>query len=208
VKYIQTFFIGAIAVLAVSLIPHIFESVAASVFSLILLFIVLLLARKVGDHFHHGHTHEGDSNLDASIGVTLVVVNILHPLVDGFALYSTYSSQSRYLFASVLVGVVIHEIFRQSALAVVFKEFGFRAWKVVLPAIVGMTFGWLLGVVGGTLPEALKPYIDTLTFGAYVFIVSEHLFAHREVLKEKKHVYWLIFGIVLATIFITFFKAH
>ncbi len=207
-KYIQTFFIGAIAVLAISLIPHIFESVYASIFALALFFIVLWLAHKVGEHFHHGHTHEGDSSLDASIGITLITVNILHPLVDGFALYSTYSLQNRYLFFSVLVGVVIHEIFRQSALAVIFKEFGFRAWKVILPAFVGMTFGWLLGVVGGNLPEVLEPYIDSLTFGAYVFIVAEHLFAHKEVFKEKKHIYWLILGIILATIFIMFFKAH
>lgn len=207
-KYIQTFVIGAIAVLAISLIPHIFESIPASIFAIALLFIVLWLAYKVGEHFHHGHTHEGDSNLDASIGVTLIVVNILHPLVDGFALYSTYSLQGKYLFISILVGVIVHEIFRQSALVIVFKQFGFRAWKVILPAFAGMTFGWLLGVVGGTLPEALEPYIDVLTFGAYVFIVAEHLFAHKEAIKEKKHIYWLVLGIVLATIFITFFSAH
>ena len=207
-KYIQTFVIGAIAVLALSLIPHIFESVFASIFTLVLFFVVLWLAQKVGEHFHHSHTHEGDSNLDASIGVTLIVVNILHPLVDGFALYSTYSSQGKYLFISVFVGVIIHEIFRQSALVVVFRQFGFRAWKVILPAFVGMTFGWLLGVVGGTLPEVLEPYIDALTFGAYIFIVVEHLFAHKEVFKEKKHIFWLVLGIVIATIFITFFKVH
>ncbi len=129
-------------------------------------------------------------------------------MVDGFALYATYASGNKYFFTSVLIGIVVHEIFRQSALVVVFKEFGFRAWKVVLPAFAGMTFGWLLGVVGGKLPAGLEPYIDALTFGAYVFIVAEHLFAHKEVVKEKKHIYWLVAGVMLAFIFISFFRAH
>ncbi len=207
-KYLQTAVIGCIAVLAISLLPHIIENRLATFFGIVLFIFVLWIARKVGEHFHYGHTHEGDSELDNSIGATLVMVNIFHPLIDGFALYGTYASGNKYLFASVFVGVIVHEIFRQSALVLVFREFGFKAWKVVLPAFAGMSFGWLLGVVGGVLPSAIEPYIDVLTFGAYVFIVAEHLFAHKEILKNKKELLMLFFGILVSLIFILFFKPH
>ncbi len=207
-KYLQTAVIGCIAVLALSLIPHIIENTGAIFFGLILFPIVLWIAHKVGEHFHHGHTHQGDSQLDNSIGATLIVVNIFHPLVDGFALYGTYMIGNKYFFISVLFGVIIHEIFRQSALVIVFKEFGFKAWKVILPAFAGMAFGWLLGVVGGVLPTKLEPYIDVLTFCAYAFIVAEHLFAHREVLKKKSLFLTLLGGIAIAVVFVILFKGH
>ena len=207
-KYLQTVVIGCVLVLAVSLIPHISESLKASIFGVFILILVLWLAKKVADHFCFEHTHEGDSQVDKSIGATLFTVNILHPLVDGFALYATYISHNNYLFISILVGIVIHEIFRQSALVIIFRQFGFAAWKVILPAFGGMAFGWLLGNVGGSLPSGLEPYIDAITFGAYIFIVAEYLFAHKEIFKSKKALYWLLFGVLVASIFITFFKAH
>ncbi len=207
-KYLQSAVVGCILVLAISLIPHIIENKVATIFGLALFAFVLWLAHKVGEHFHHGHTHEGDSELDNSIGATLVMVNIFHPLVDGFALYGTYSNGNMYIFVSVLVGVVVHEIFRQSALLLIFREFGFKSWKVVLPAVAGLCFGWLLGVVGGVLPPALEPYIDVLTFCAYAFIVAEHIFAHKEILKKKSLFLTLCAGVVVAVVFVMFFKGH
>lgn len=207
-KYLQAAVIGIIAVLAFSLVPHILENKGALISGLVLLSLVLWIAHKVGEHFHHGHTHAGDSRLDNSIGATLIVVNIFHPLVDGFALYGTYMLGNNYLFISILLGVVVHEIFRQSALVVVFKEFGFKTWKVVLPAFAGMAFGWLLGLVGGELPENLEPYIDVLTFCAYTFIVAEHLFAHKEVLKKKSSILALCLGVVIAVVFVVLFRGH
>ena len=206
-NYIQTIVIGCIAVLAGSLVPHITESISATVFAGALLLFIIWIARKVGQHFSHGHTHDGDSSLDSSIGVTLFVVNVLHPLVDGFALYQTYINQSRYLFFSVLVGIALHELFRQSALIVVFRQFGFAGWKVVLPALAGIGFGAFLGMMGGNLSPTLEPYIDALTFGAYVFIVAEHLFAHKEVFKKRNLVFALIAGVAVATIFVAFFNS-
>lgn len=207
-KYLQTIVIGALCILAGSLIPHIFESIPATFFAGVLFAFVWWGAKKVGKHFCFDHTHEGDSELDRSIIVTLFMVNMLHPLVDGFALYGTYSSQNRYLFTSVLVGVLVHEIFRQSALTVVFRQFGFSAWKVVLPAFSGMAFGWLLGVLGGNLPESIEPYIDAVTFAAYAFIILEHFFAHPKLLKNKAHKIALIAGLLIAAIFILFFSTH
>jgi zinc transporter ZupT len=207
-KYLQNAVIGCIFILALSLAPHILENVSASIFALVVLVGVIFVARKVGEHFHHGHTHEGDSELDTSIGITLVVVNILHPMVDGFALYGTYALQGHYIFISVLVGIVVHEIFRQSALILIFRQFGFSAWKVVLPALTGMALGVVLGRIGGHLPPSVEPYIDALTFNAYMFIVAEQLFAHKEGCKKRSFIYAFIVGIVIALIFITFFKAH
>jgi zinc transporter ZupT len=207
-KYLQTAVIGCIAVLAISLLPHIIENRLATLFGIVFFVFVLWIAHKVGEHFHHGHTHEGDSELDKSIGATLIIVNVFHPLVDGFALYGTYASGNKYIFASVFVGVILHEIFRQSALVLVFREFGFKSWKVILPAFTGLSFGWLLGVVGGVLPSAIEPYIDVLTFCAYSFIVSEHIFAHKEVLKKRSLLLTLLAGILVALVFVTLFKAH
>lgn len=207
-KYIQTAVIGCIAVLAISLIPHIIESITATVLGILLFLLVLWMAKKVGEHFHHGHTHEGDSGLDTSIGVTLIAVNILHPMVDGFALSGTYLTQGKYLFVSVLIGIVVHEIFRQSALVVIFRQFGFKAWKVVLPALGGMAFGWLFGTLGRHLPQNLEPYIDAVTFNAYAFIVAEQLFAHKEDCKKRTFLYTFIIGVVVALVFTTLFKAH
>lgn len=207
-KYIQTFVIGCIAVLGISLMPHILENIVTAIFAVTLLIFVLWSSKKVADHYTHEHTHDGDSKVDKSIGATLFTANVLHPLVDGFALYGVYMIGNKYVFSSVLVGIIIHEIFRQSALVVVFRGFGFKAWKVVLPAISGIAIGWLIGVIGGELPEGLEPYIDALTFGAYTFIVAEHLFAHEEVLKKRSHIFWLVLGLVAATVFIFFFKGH
>ncbi len=208
-KYLQTFVIGAIAVLALSLAPHIAESTGASVLGVFLFIFVIWAAKIVADHFSFHHTHDGDSEVDTSISATLFTVNILHPMVDGFALYGAYLALgSTYLFTSVLVGIVVHELFRQSALIVVFREFGFKAWKVIVPALGGMALGGILGIFGGTLPSWLEPYIDMITFGAYVFIVAEHLFAHKEVMKKKSLIAALTAGVILASVFIVFFKAH
>jgi zinc transporter ZupT len=207
-KHLQTAVLGCIAVLAISLIPHIVENVYALLFAGVLLLVVIWIAHKVGEHFHHGHTHEGDSDLDTSIGITLIAVNILHPMVDGFALSGTYLTQGKYIFVSVLAGIAIHEIFRQSALIVIFRQFGFKGWKVILPALGGMAFGWLFGTLGRHLPQSLEPYIDAVTFNAYAFIVAEQLFAHKGDYKKRGFLYALVFGIVIAGIFITFFKAH
>lgn len=207
-KYLQTFVIGCIAVLAISLTPHISTSTWASVFAAVLVVVVVWGAKKVANHFCFEHTHAGDSEVDTSIGATLVAVNILHPLVDGIALYGTYRSGNTYLFISLLVGIVVHEIFRQSALVIVFRQFGFMAWKVIVPAIAGMGFGWFLGGLGGELPAGLEPYIDALTFGAYTFIVAEYVFAHKEIVKKRTSVFALIAGIVIAVIFTIFFEVH
>ncbi len=208
-KYIQTFVIGCILVLAVSLVPHIIESRRAFIFGFLFFIFIVWGAQKVAHHFSFHHTHEGDSEVDKSISATLLTVNVLHPMVDGFALYGAYVAlHNTYLFTSVLVGITVHEIFRQSALVIVFKEFGFKAWKVILPALGGMALGGLLGVFGGKLPAGLEPYIDALTFGAYTFIVAEHLFAHKEVFKKRNLVFALIAGIVVAFIFVSLFRAH
>ncbi|MEQ1664756.1 MAG: hypothetical protein ABL927_05210, partial [Bdellovibrionales bacterium] len=185
------------------------ESRGASIFGVLFFIFILWGARKVADHFSFHHTHEGDSEVDKSISATLFTVNILHPMVDGFALYGIYNSlNSGVFFTSVLVGIVVHEIFRQAALVVVFKGFGFKARKVILPAILGMALGVFLGMVGGVMPSWLEPYIDVLTFGAYTFIVAEHLFAHKEVFKKRNLIFALIAGVLVATIFVAFFKAH
>lgn len=208
-KYIQTFVIGCILVLAISLIPHIAESRNASILGVLFLIFVLWGAKVVAEHFSFHHTHEGDSDVDKSISATLFTVNVLHPMVDGFALYGVYSSlNSSVLFTSVLVGIVVHEIFRQSALVVVFRGFGFKARKVILPALFGMALGLFLGMVGGIMPTWIEPYIDVLTFGAYAFIVAEHLFAHKEIFKKRSLIFALILGIGIATVFVTLFKAH
>lgn len=165
------------------------------------------LAKKTAHHFHGHHTHTGDSPLDAVAIAVLFAANILHPAVDGFSTFETFEiggAAAGVLFAG---SVVLHEIFRQSALIAAFSTMQVRWGWVVGTALAGIGLGVGTGFLGSEVFHEHERIIDLVTLFAYAFIIAEFHFSGHQ--NYKKQSWWLIMlGIILGTALSLIAKAH
>ena len=71
------------------------------------------------------------------------------------------------------LGIIFHEVVRQSVLVTVFKNMGIRWYWVVSTAVLGIALGVATGFLSSNFLEQYEWIIDLTTLFAYSFIVSE-----------------------------------
>lgn len=180
---------------------------------LILIGVVLIglavwFAKHTAHHFHGHHHHAGDALIDAVPVAMLFIANIFHPAVDGLSWYETFTDRGLLVGVFFGLSIVLHEIIRQSALITAFKEMSIKWYWVVLTALVGIASGIGAGYFNATFFHDYEHIADLVTLFAYVFIIAEFHFAHKDH-GNKKASFWLIVaGIILGGVLAYLTHAH
>lgn len=174
--------------------------------AIISMVVAVLLAKKTAQHFHAGHTHAGDSPLDVVAVSVLFLANILHPAVDGFSIHQIFTNGGIVAGGVFVGGVILHEVFRQSALVPAFKAMGVGWYWVVSTAVVGIGLGIGMGVIGSYVLDKHEGVIDIATVFAYTFIISEFYAVDHGFKKNTPK--FVLAGIVIGTILSLFVNAH
>lgn len=197
---------GLLAAFAFFILKELFETPVLFVAAIAAIAIALLLAKKTAKHFHGGHTHAGDSPMDAVAVSVLVLANVLHPAVDGFSLYETFDEKGLVAGWIFLGGVAVHECFRQSALIAAFRDMGMRWYWVVATGVLGIASGVGMGLLGSHALHDHEAVIDILTIFAYAFIIGEFYAADHGIKRQQG--WFVMLGLAVGTFLAVFAKAH
>ena len=168
-------------------------------FGILLIFVAVFVAKKTAHHFHDEHTHVGDSTFDIVAIAILFLVNIFHPAVDGFSFYEISFREGIVAGSIFGLGIIFHEVVRQSVLVTVFKNMGIRWYWVVSTAVLGIALGVATGFLSSNFLEQYEWIIDLTTLFAYSFIVSEFYFSGHFISK-KSRMGFLAIGILVGVI--------
>ena len=198
--------VGLLLAFSFFILKALVDDPAALVGALVAIAVAVLLARKTSAHFHRGHTHLGDSPVDAVAVTVLFLANILHPAVDGFSWYEIATREGTTAGLIVGGGIVVHEFFRQSALIAAFRSMGLTWIWVVVTGVCGIALGIGAGVVGTEVFHRHENIIDIATIFAYAFIISEFYIADRRVVKGAT--LFIALGLLLGTVLAVFVRTH
>jgi hypothetical protein len=203
----RSFVIGFLLVLTGSIYLELFEAPVHFFTGIIFLVIGVYFAQKTVRHFHFDHQHTGDSIVDSVPLITLLLANILHPAVDGLSWYETFTGRG--LFAGIIFGIsiVLHEIFRQTALIDAFKKLQIKGYVVIVTAVLGTGIGIATGFFNTTFFHRYEYIADFATLFAYGFVIGEYFLGHHHNKKDMAKNISLVFGILLGIAFIVFTKS-
>lgn len=199
--------IGFITALMILISIELAQNILLISAAIILVTTAVYLAKKTAHHFHVDHHHVGDSTIDAVAPIVLFLANILHPAVDGFSLFQTFT-RSGVLAASIIGGgIVVHEILRQSALIAVFKNVGIKWYWILSTATIGIFCGIGIGIVESTVIENYEYIADLATVFAYSFVIAEYYYHNPGVIMQKRSL-WAFVGILSALLLHFFLSGH
>lgn len=204
---IRSVITGFLLVLIVSLVREVVETPINIFYTSLIILGAIYLAKKTAHHFHGDHTHTGDSAIDGVAISVLFFANILHPAVDGFSFFETLSREGYATGIILGASIVVHELFRQSAIIVAFRNMGVKWYWVVTTAFGGIILGILGGMYGSNIFERHEIIIDFATLFAYVFIISEFSYSHKES-SARTNIIYVIIGAMLAVVLSVFFQGH
>ena len=175
--------------------------------AVVLILLALYLAKKTAQHFHGHHHHAADSAIDIVAPIVLLLANILHPAVDGFSFFQTLTNDGVIPAAIIGVGIVLHEILRQSALVTAFRPLGVRWYFVLVTALIGIASGIGLGIAESALVEKYEYIADLATIFAYSFVIAEFYF-HNHGTALQRRSWWILVGGVGALLLQHYMSAH
>jgi len=191
--------IGFIATLGISIGWELRDNPMLFAGGVALIFLAIYLAKKTAHHFHGHHHHAADSAIDIVAPTVLFLANILHPAVDGFSFFQTLSHGGVVSAVIVGVGIILHEILRQSALITAFRPMGIRWYFVLITAVMGIGLGIGLGVVESAFIEKYEYIADLATIFAYSFVIAEYYY-HNHGQVAAKRSWWVLVGGIAAVL--------
>lgn len=205
IKHISTYralVIGFLVVLTVAIYIELFANPVHFFLGIVCAVLGIWFAQKTVHHFHVEHHHAGDSIVDSVPIITVLLANILHPAVDGLSWYETFTDRG--ILVGIIFGssVVLHEIFRQSALIGVFKKMNIKGYVVVVTAMLGTCIGLATGFLNTTFFHRYEYIADFATLFAYGFIIGEYFLGFHHAKKDISKNVSLMFGILLGIVFI------
>ncbi len=161
-----------------------------------------IVVKKTHVHFTQNHHHQGDSVIDSIPFWVVMIANIFHPAIDGFSFWEVFQNEGLIAGVIVGVGIVLHEIVRQSGLVLVLKQYGIKWFVIVSTAL----FGILIGVVGAiTHADFFHTYeyvAEITALFAYGFIIFDGI--HHKLTKK-----WpLPFGVLIGICLVLFLQHH
>lgn len=158
------------------------------------------------------HDRIEETAVQVIVPVLLLVVNIVHPAVDGFSLYETFLRGGVAIGIIAIIGIFLHEVIRQWALIIAFAKMGIRKpWLIIVTALIGISMGVTFGYFGTYILHDHEGSIDVVTLFAYSFIITEFLFTdHHKENENLNHKKWkpLVVGIVVAIVYTFIFSGH
>ena len=201
--------LGVITMLIVTdLLPEIIENLGIKhIFIFIICTVIGYGILKLLDHFIPDHKESSMTKKDYKenlihIGVITSCALVLHNIIEGMAVYSTFLTDSK-LGLAVTLGVGFHNIPLGMVIAATFYQSNDNIWKTL--SIIG--FVSLSTFLGGlimfflnltTISSILLGVLLSLTLGMLLFIVTSELIPRVKASSDKKTSYvGITIGVVL-----------
>ena len=201
--------LGVIGMLLITdLLPEIIENLGIKhIFIFIICTVIGYGILKLLDHFIPDHKESSMTKKDYKenlihIGVITSCALVLHNIIEGMAVYSTFLTDSK-LGLAVTLGVGFHNIPLGMVIAATFYQSNDNIWKTL--SIIG--FVSLSTFLGGlimfflnltTISSILLGVLLSLTLGMLLFIVTSELIPRVKASSDKKTRYvGITIGVVL-----------
>lgn len=201
--------LGVIGMLLIAdLLPEIIENLGIKhIFIFIICTVIGYGILKLLDHFIPDHKESSMTKKDYKenlihIGVITSCALVLHNIIEGMAVYSTFLTDSK-LGLAVTLGVGFHNIPLGMVIAATFYQSNDNIWKTL--SIIG--FVSLSTFLGGlimfflnltTISSILLGVLLSLTLGMLLFIVTSELIPRVKASSDKKTSYvGITIGVVL-----------
>jgi len=123
----------------------------------------------------------------SSEGYLLLIANLLHNFMDGLALGTSFSSNSKNTAISTLIAVVAHEIPHELGDLGVLIHAKFSVTQAVACNLVtnmGAVLGAIIGVAIGSMSEVANAYLMGIVAGNFLYISLANMMP--AVMEEKK----------------------
>lgn len=185
-----------IVLIGVDLLPEVVEIMTHEInkysYFYILLFIFIgFMGLKVLDKFIPEHDEDGDLDKDNlhHIGIVSSIALVLHNIIEGMAIYSTFVSSLK-LGLMISIGVGLHNIPLGMVIASTFYKFNNSKKKTLLISL-GISLSTFLGglimfLLSNLISELLLGILLSITLGMVLYIVICELLPHVIESKYKK----------------------
>lgn len=201
-----------VTLVGVDLLPEVIEIMQESLgngYSLLIAIIFILIGMgglKLLDKFIPDHDEDGELDNDNlhHIGIVSSIALILHNIIEGMAIYSTFVSSFK-LGLMICVGVGLHNIPLGMVIASTFYKYNNSKKKTVLISILISlsTFlgGLIMYLLSAFISELLLGILLSITLGMVLYIIIFELLPHVIESKYKRiSISGCLLGIVLMLI--------
>lgn len=205
-----------VTLIGIDLLPEVIE-IMNSVFdkwlAIIMIAVFVLVGvggLKVLDHFIPDHDDDGEldnENLH-HIGIVSSIALVLHNIIEGMAIYSTFVSSFK-LGLMVSIGVGLHNIPLGMVIASTFYKYNNDKKKTTLISLLISLSTFLGGIImyllSAFISELLLGILLSITLGMVIYIVVFELLQHVIESKYKKvSIFGSLLGVTLMLISLLF----
>lgn len=201
-----------VTLVGIDLLPEVIEIMSNSLgngYSLLIAIIFILIGiggLKILDKFIPDHDEDGELDNDNlhHIGIISSIALILHNIIEGMAIYSTFVSSFK-LGLMICVGVGLHNIPLGMVIASTFYKYNNSKKKTILISILISlsTFlgGLIMYLLSSFISELLLGILLSVTLGMVLYIIVFELFPHVIESKYKRiSILGCLLGVILMLI--------
>lgn len=201
-----------VTLVGIDLLPEVIEIMSNSLgngYSLLIAIIFILIGiggLKILDKFIPDHDEDGELDNDNlhHIGIISSIALILHNIIEGMAIYSTFVSSFK-LGLMICVGVGLHNIPLGMVIASTFYKYNNSKKKTILISILISlsTFlgGLIMYLLSSFISELLLGILLSVTLGMVLYIIVFELLPHVIESKYKRiSILGCLLGVILMLI--------
>lgn len=201
-----------VTLVGIDLLPEVIEIMSNSLgngYSLLIAIIFILMGMgglKLLDKFIPDHDEDGELDNDNlhHIGIISSIALILHNIIEGMAIYSTFVSSFK-LGLMICVGVGLHNIPLGMVIASTFYKYNNSKKKTILISILISlsTFlgGLIMYLLSSFISELLLGILLSVTLGMVLYIIVFELLPHVIESKYKRiSILGCLLGVILMLI--------
>lgn len=186
-----------ITLISVDLLPEVIEIMTAefdkriSIVMIVIFVSIGLIGLKILDRFIPEHDEDGELDNDNlhHIGIVSSIALVLHNIIEGMAIYSTFVSSFK-LGLMISIGVGLHNIPLGMVIASTFYKYNNNKKKTALISLLISLSTFLGGLVmyllSSFISELLLGILLSITLGMVLYIVIFELLLHVIESKYRK----------------------
>lgn len=186
-----------VTLIGIDLLPEVIEIMSnefnniISIFMILIFVLIGLMGLKILDKFIPEHDEDGELDSDNlhHIGIVSSIALVLHNVIEGMAIYSTFVSSFK-LGLMISIGVGLHNIPLGMVIASTFYKYNNNKKKTtIISLLISLsTFlgGLIMYLLSSFISELLLGILLSITLGMVLYIVIFELLPHVIENKYKK----------------------
>lgn len=201
-----------VTLIGIDLLPEVIEIMSSvfdkgySIIITILFVLIGIIGLKVLDKFIPDHDEDGELDNDNlhHIGIVSSIALVLHNIIEGMAIYSTFVSSFK-LGLMICIGVCLHNIPLGMVITSTFYKYNNSKKKTILISLLISLSTFLGGIImyllSSFISELLLGILLSITLGMVLYIVIFELLPHVIESKYKKiSILGCLLGVILMLI--------